>query len=113
MNDASKHMNGNASLFTSYDNNKHISQKVSIEDGKQLFVIGSGNINVANGQLEDVFHVENMPINLLPIYCACQKGYKFEAWPNKYVLKDTHHNFKVVYFGPVDHTTGLYEIYWF
>ena len=31
---ASKHMTGNASLFTFYDNNKHISQKVSIGDGK-------------------------------------------------------------------------------
>ena len=29
---ASKHMTSNASLFTSYDNNKHISQKVSIGD---------------------------------------------------------------------------------
>ena len=75
----SKHMAGNASLFTFYDNNKHISHKVFIGDGKQLSVIGSGNINVANGQLEDVFHVENMSINLLPIYSACQKWYKFEA----------------------------------
>ena len=68
---ASKHMTGNAFLFTSYDNNKHISQKVSIGDGKQLSVIGSVNINVSNGQLEDVFHVENMPINLISIYRAC------------------------------------------
>ena len=30
---ASKHMTGNASLFTFDDNNKHISQKVSIWDG--------------------------------------------------------------------------------
>ena len=47
------------------------SQKVSIGDGKQLSVIGSSNINVANGQLEDVFHVETMPINFLSIYLAC------------------------------------------
>lgn len=33
---ASKHMTGNASLFTSYDTNKHSSQKVSIGDGKKL-----------------------------------------------------------------------------
>ena len=46
------------------------SQKVSIGDGKQLSVIGSGNVNVTNGQLEDVFHVEHMPINLLSIYRA-------------------------------------------
>ena len=57
-------------------------------------------INVANGTLEDVFHVENMPINLLYIYHACQKGY---------VLKDINHNFKVVSSGPVDHTVGLYK----
>ena len=101
-------MTSNASLFTFYDNNKHISQKVSIGDGK-LSVIYSGNINVANGQLEDVFHVENMPINLLSIYRACQKGYKFEAWPNKYVLKDINHNFKVVSSGHVDQTVGLYK----
>ena len=45
---ASKHMTGNASLFTYYDNNKHISQKVSM-DGKQFYVIGSSNIDFANG----------------------------------------------------------------
>ena len=69
---ASKHMIGIASLFTSYGNNKHSSQNVSIGDGKQLSVIEYGNVNVANGQLEDVFHVENMPINFISIYCACQ-----------------------------------------
>ena len=68
---SSKDMTGNASLFTSYDTNKHSSQKFSIDDGKQLSIIGSGNINVANGQLEDVFHVQSMPINLLSIYRAC------------------------------------------
>ena len=50
-----------------------------------------------------------MPINLLSIYRACQKGYKFEAWPDKYALKDINHNFKVVSSGPVDHTVGLYK----
>jgi hypothetical protein len=45
----SKHITKNASLFTSYDNNKHSSQKVSIGDGKQLDVIGSGNDQVING----------------------------------------------------------------
>ena len=54
---ASKQMTGDASLFSSYDNHKHISQKVSIGDGKQLSIIGSSNVNVTNGQLEDVFHV--------------------------------------------------------
>lgn len=106
---ASRHMTGNASLFTSYDTNKHSSQKVSIGDGKQLSVIGSGNINIANGQLEDVFHVQNMPNNLLSIYRACQKGFKFESWPNKYVPKDVDQNYKVISSRPVDHTTGLYK----
>jgi hypothetical protein len=64
---ASKHMTGNASLFTSYDNNKHPSQKVSIGDSKKLDVIGSGNVKVTNGHLEDVFHVQNIPISLLYI----------------------------------------------
>ena len=102
-------MTGDASLFTSYDNHKHISQKVSIGDGKQFSVIGSGNVNVTNGQLEDVFRVEHMPINLLSIYRVCQKGFKFEAWPDKYVLKDINKNFKVVSFVPVDYTAGLYK----
>ena len=106
---ASKHMTSDASLFTSYDNHKHISQKVSIGDGKQLFVIDSGNVNVTNGQLEDIFHVEHMPINLISIYCAHQKGFKFEACPDKYVLKDINKNFKVVSSGLVDHATGLYK----
>ena len=44
-------MPGDASLFTSYDNHKHISQKNSMGDDKQLFVIGSGNVNITNGQL--------------------------------------------------------------
>jgi hypothetical protein len=60
---ASKHMMENTSLFTSYDNHKHSSQKVSIGDGKQIDIIGFGNVQVTNGQLEDVFHVQNMPIN--------------------------------------------------
>ena len=34
----SKHMTGDASLFTFYENHKHVSQKVSIGDGKQLSV---------------------------------------------------------------------------
>ena len=70
---ASKHMTDKASFFTSYDDNKRSSQKVSIGDGKQLDVIGSGNVKVTNGQLENVFHVQNMPTNLLSIYHACQK----------------------------------------
>ena len=108
---ASKHMTGDASLFTSYDNRKHISQKVSIGDGKQLSVIGSGNVNVTNGQLEDVFHVEHMPIKLLSIYRPCQKGFKFEAWPHKYVVKDINQNFKVVSSSHVDHTASLYKFF--
>ena len=80
---ASKHMTRNASLFSTYDTNTHTSQKVSIGDGKQLSVIGSGNVTNSNGTLEDVFHVKDMPINLLSVYRACQNGYKFEAWPDK------------------------------
>ena len=80
---------------------------MSIGNGKQLDVIGFGNVKVTNGQLEDVFHVQNMPINLLPIYRACQKGYKFEVWPNKYVLKVINQNFKVVFSGLVNHDIGL------
>ena len=106
---ASKHMTGDASLFSTYDNNTHTSQKVSIGDGKQLSVIGSGNVNVSNGTLESVFHVKDMPINLLSVYRACQNGFKFEAWPDKYVLKDIKNNFKVVSSGPVDHNSGLYK----
>ena len=106
---ASKHMTDKASFFTSYDDNKRSSQKVSIGDGKQLDVIGSGNVKVTNGQLENVFHVQNMPTNLLSIYHACQKWYKFESWPNKYVLKDINQNFKVVSSGLVDHDTGLHK----
>ena len=104
---ASKHMTRNASLFISYDNNKHSSQKVSIGDGKRLDVIGFGNVKVTNGQLEYVFHVHNMPIKLLSIYRVSHKGYKFEAWSDKYVLKDINQNFKEVYLGHVDHDTGL------
>ena len=37
------------------------------------------------------------------------KRFKFEAWPDKYVLKDINQNFKVVSYGPVDHTVGLYK----
>ena len=105
----SKHMTGDASLFTSYDNHKNISQKFFIGDGKQLSVIGSDNVNVTSGQLEDVFHVEHIPINILSIYRACQKWFKFEAWLDKYVVKYINQNFKVVSSGPVDHIAGLYK----
>jgi hypothetical protein len=62
---ASNHMTGNASLFTSYDKEKHLAQKVSISDGNNISVVGFGNVDVPNGVLEDVFHVEGMPINFL------------------------------------------------
>jgi hypothetical protein len=58
--------------------------------------------------LEDVFHVEGMPINLLSIYCACQKGYKFDAWTNRYVLKDINNDFKIILSRIVDHDVGLF-----
>ena len=50
-----------------------------------------------------------MTINFLSIYRTCQKGYKFEAWPNKYVWKDIKHNFKIVSSDPIDHDVGLYK----
>jgi len=106
---ASKHMAGNASLFSTYDTNNHTYQKVSICDGKQISVVGSGNVNVSNGTLEDVLHVKDMPINLFYVYRACQNGYKFEAWPDKYVLKDINNNFKVVSSDPIDHEPSLYK----
>jgi len=107
--DASKHMTGNASLFSTYDTNTHTSQKVSRGDGKKLSIVGSGNVKVSNGTFEDVFHVKDMTINLFCVYRACQNGYKFEACPYKYVLKDINNNFKVVSSGPVDHNSGLYK----
>jgi hypothetical protein len=57
--------------------------------------------------LEDVFHVEDMPINLIFVYHSSQKGYKFEAWPNRYVLKDIKNEFKIVSLGLVDHEASL------
>ena len=103
------HMSGTTSLFNSYDTKKHTTQKVSINDGNYLSVLGSSNVDFLNGTLEYVFHVQGMLIELLYIYCACQKGYKFEACPDKYVLKDIKQNFKIVSFGLVDHIVGLYK----
>ena len=59
--------------------------------------------------MEDDFHVQGMPINFLSIYRVGWKGYKFEVWLGKYVLKYIKHNFKVVSFGHVDHEVGLYK----
>jgi hypothetical protein len=102
-------MTGNASLFTSYDKENNLAQKVSISDGNNISVVGSSNVDVPNGVLEDVFHVEGMPINLLSIYHACQKGYKFEAWLDRYVLKDINNGFKIVSSIPIDHDVGLFN----
>ena len=71
---ASKLMTGDASLFTSYDNRKHICQKVSIGDGKQLSVIGSGNVNVTNGQLEEVFMLNTCPLSYFLFIVLVKKG---------------------------------------
>jgi len=106
---ASNHMSRTASLFSSYYTHKHTSQKFSIGDGKQLSVIGSRNVKVPNGTLEYVFHVQGMPINFLSIYRACQKGYKFEEWIDKYVLKDIKYNFKGVSSDPIDHDSSLHK----
>jgi hypothetical protein len=50
-----------------------------------------------------------MPINLLSVYRACKRGYKFEAWPDRYVLKDIKNNFQIVSSGPLDHEAGLFK----
>ena len=92
---ASNHMVGITFLFSSYDTNTY-THKVSISNGKQLLVVGSNDVKVPNGTLNDVFHVQGMPINFLSIYRAYQKYCKFESWLDKYVLKDIKHNFKVV-----------------
>lgn len=42
-------------------------------------LVGFGDVKVLNGTLEDGFHAQCMPINLLSNYHACQKGYKFEV----------------------------------
>jgi len=43
------------------------------------------------------------------VYRACENGYKFEARPDKYVLKDINNNFKVVSSSPIDLEFGLYK----
>jgi hypothetical protein len=74
---ASNHMFVIASFFSSYDTQKNASQNFSIGDGKQLLVVGFGNVKVPNGTLEYFFHVQGMPINLFYSYRACQQVYKF------------------------------------
>lgn len=71
--------------------------------------MGFGDVTVPNGTLEYIFHVQGMPINFISIYHSCQKGYKFEARPYKYVLKDIKNSYKVFYFGYVDHASSLYK----
>jgi len=96
-------------LLTSYDKEKHQTQKISIRVGNNVSVIGSGDVDVPNGVLEDVFHVHEMPINLLFVYRACKKGYKFEAWHDIYVPKHIDQGFKIVSFDPVDNGASLYK----
>ena len=106
---ASNHTLGTTSLFNTYDNKKHTQHKVSISDGNHFSVLGYGNVHVPNDTLEYVFHVQGIPINLLSIFHACQKVYKFESWLDKYKLKDIKHCFKIVSSGLVDHKVGLYK----
>ena len=54
---ASNHMTGTTYLFTSYDTNKHTTQKVPVNDGKYLSIVGFGDVKVPNDTLEDVFPV--------------------------------------------------------
>ena len=96
-------MSGTTSLFNTFDTKNHTQRKVSISDGNNISLLGSGTDNVPSGTLKEVFHVQWMPTNLISIYCECEKGYKFEAWPNKYVLKDIKHNLKIVSSSLVDH----------
>jgi hypothetical protein len=105
---ASNHM-FSTSLFYSYDTHKHTSHKVYISDGNKILVVHSGNAKVPNDTLEYVFHVHDMPINIISIYRSCQKGYEFEAWPDKYALKDIKHKFKVVSSSLVDQDSSLYK----
>ena len=69
---ASNHMFGIAYLFNSYDTEKYTQYKVSISDGNDLSILGSCSVNVPNGTLEDVFHVQVSHINFISIYCACR-----------------------------------------
>ena len=70
---ASNHIIGTTYLFTSYDTKRLTTQKVYISDGKQLSIVGYGDVKIPNSTLEDSFHVQDMPINLLSIYSSCKK----------------------------------------
>ena len=71
---ASKHMIGDASLFTSYDNCKHISQKVSIGDGKQLYVIGSDNVMLLMVNWKMFFMFNTFPLTYFLFIVLVKKG---------------------------------------
>ena len=55
---ASNHMSSTNYLFNTYDTKKHTQQNVSIIYGNHVLVLGSCSVNVPNGTLEDVFHVQ-------------------------------------------------------
>ena len=63
----SNHMTSLSPLLNSYDTKKHTQHKVSISDGNHLSLLGYGDVNVPNGTLEHVFHVQRMSINLISI----------------------------------------------
>ena len=46
---ALKHMTGTSCLFSSYDTKRNTTRKVSVSDGKQISIVGSGDIKVSNG----------------------------------------------------------------
>jgi hypothetical protein len=84
-----------------------LDQKVSISHGDNISIVGFNNVDVPNGVLEDVFHVEGMPNNFIFICQDYKKRYKFEAWLNRYVLKYINNGFKIVSSGLVDHDVSF------
>ena len=102
-------MANNESMFTSLDacNTKQI----FVGDSTPLEVKGFGIIELANGQINDVFCVPDISTNLLSIYQITHSGEGkiVEFFPNSVVIRELKDQSQIVATSTVDHVARLYK----
>jgi hypothetical protein len=86
-------------------------KKIFVGDDRSLSVVGSGTIQVDNGQFNDVLCVPSLSCNLLSVYQITDlgEGKTIEFSPHQVVIKDIKDPKHVLATGIADDITKLYK----
>jgi hypothetical protein len=110
----SYHMEKNNAIFSSL--NECNPKKIFFGDDRSLSVVGSGTIQVDNGNLNDVLCVPSLSYNLLSMYQITHlgEGKNLDFSPHHAIFKDLKYPKHILATIIVDDITRLYkfEIFW-